>query len=537
MGLYIVCLTAMNWLLYAGLLIPHGDTAMYEEHVWNLLHGKGFRSYLDNGRLFLGEHIQVIHLAVVPLYLVWPSHLLLELCQSVCLALGAIPAFRIARRHSGSTCVGALLAVTYLLYCPMQALDVAVTLKTFRPNSFEIPFFLFALDALERERYRAVLAWFGLALLCQEDAAMVIAPLGVWIALRQARFCETADRGTGRRLMWFGLGLAASATIYVLLVVKVVLPWFRGGADVHFAQYFSDLGQTSGEIVATVLTQPGRLVEKLVNVESAAFALALLAPLGFLPLFSPGRLAVAGPLFGILCLSTITNSALHHFHAPIVPILIWSAAAGIPGAVSVWQRFLQWRRRTSRSTPVQESERRHIPPEKFVPIAKSLPGAAEPVPVTLRRAGAATGAAGPAVLAMALWGFLNALLAGLPVSMSPLGIGFWDPYSFRYWKNLYVPGERSRRFPAAFALVPANSRVASTDYVHPRFTHHERSYDYSHYRSVVPDDADFIVIDTRHPYSEVQRPDQVPDYRLHPEKWELLDDGTEGWFLVFRRRR
>ena len=100
MALYFVCFGAMNWLLYESLLLPHGDSAMYEEHIWNLLHGKGFRSYLDGGRLFLGEHVQVIHLLCIPLYLLWPSHVLLELCQSACLALGAIPVYRIARRHT-----------------------------------------------------------------------------------------------------------------------------------------------------------------------------------------------------------------------------------------------------------------------------------------------------------------------------------------------------------------------------------------------------------------------------------------------------
>jgi hypothetical protein len=176
MASYFLCFAAMNWMLYESLLVPHGDSAMYEEHVWNLLHGKGFRSYLDNGRLFLGEHVQVIHLFVIPLYVLWPSHLLLELCQSACLAAGAIPVFRMALRHSGSKTAATLLAVGYLLYFPMQYLDVAITFKTFRPNSFEIPFLLFALDALERCRYRTMLAWLALALLCQEDAATVIAP-------------------------------------------------------------------------------------------------------------------------------------------------------------------------------------------------------------------------------------------------------------------------------------------------------------------------------------------------------------------------
>jgi hypothetical protein len=113
--IYVVTFVAMNWGLYESLHLPHGDSAMYEEHLWNLLHGKGFRSYLDNN-LFLGEHIQVIHILLVPLYLLWPSQLLLELCQSVALAAGAIPVFRIAFRHSGSRRAATSLAIAYLLY-------------------------------------------------------------------------------------------------------------------------------------------------------------------------------------------------------------------------------------------------------------------------------------------------------------------------------------------------------------------------------------------------------------------------------------
>ncbi len=131
---------------------------------------------------------------------------------------------------------------------------------------------------------------------------------------------------------------------------------------------------------------------------------------------------------------------------------------------------------------------------------------------------------------------------GLPVSFSPLGSGFWDPYSSKYWKSLYVPGERARRFPAVLALIPRDSRVASTDYIHPRFTHHARSYDYSLYPRTVPDDPDYdepdyIVIDTRHPYSQIKRPEEVKEFRFHPERWELLDDKTGGYFLVFKRRQ
>jgi uncharacterized membrane protein len=535
---YFIVFTAMNWLLWESLLLPHGDSAMYEEHVWNLLHGKGFRSYLDGGRLFLGEHIQVIHLGVIPLYLLWPSHLLLELCQSAWLAAGAIPTYWIARRHSGSAMAASCLAIAYLLYFPMQCLDIAVTFKTFRPNSFEIPFILFGLDALERGRIKTLLVWLFLALLCQEDAATVIAPLGVWIAFRQSRVTAVADPSSRRRYLWLGAALAVFGSAYVAFVVKVALPWFRGGGDVHFARYFDEFGGESNTIVSSLLQHPGAFLAKLLDSPSWVFALGMLAPLGFLPLLSPGRLAVAAPLFGVLCLSSMTNTPVHHFHAPLVPVLIWATAAGLPQVRAVQRRIFRW----WNHDPDRDAAgaRKRLGPEIFISNGKSLPVAAS-VPA---RHEDSPGVVAPrssnairVAVTAAAWCACCSMFSGAFLSLSPLGIGFWDPFSSRYWKDHYVPGERAKRFPAAFALVPRDRRVASTDYVHPRFTHHDRSYDYSNYRPDVPDDAEFIVIDTRHPYSDIKTPDQVKEYRDHPEIWELLPDGTEGYFIVLKRRQ
>ncbi len=102
-AIYALVYTAMNWGLWFNMRIPHGDSAMYEEHLWNVWHGKGFRSYLDQG-LFLGEHIQVIHLLLLPLHMLWPSHLLLELCQSLVIGATVFPVYSIARRHTDDRC-------------------------------------------------------------------------------------------------------------------------------------------------------------------------------------------------------------------------------------------------------------------------------------------------------------------------------------------------------------------------------------------------------------------------------------------------
>ncbi|MBX3441790.1 MAG: DUF2079 domain-containing protein [Planctomyces sp.] len=329
MAAYVAVFVAMNFGLWFNLRIPHGDSAMYEEHLWNLEYGKGFRSYLDQG-LFLGEHLQVIHVLLIPLHLLVPSHLTLEFAQSVILALGAWPVFRMARRHSGSEWAGALLGLAYLAYQPLQALDIAIDLKTFRPNSLGIPTLLAALDALEERRWRRAAIWLALTLSAQEDFAIPIALVGAWLALSQ-RPLWPRDRDARSQTAW-GIALFVFGVAYLWLAVNVFIPWFRDGATVHFASYFSRFGSTPREIAVTLLTRPGLVLATLITPGSIAYACRLLLPVGFLPVRSPGRLLVALPLFLLLCMNDLameTPAPVHHFHAYLVPILFWAAAAGL----------------------------------------------------------------------------------------------------------------------------------------------------------------------------------------------------------------
>jgi uncharacterized membrane protein len=344
MLLYVVVFTAMNWGLWFNLRLPHGDSAMYEEHLWNLEHGKGFRSYLDQG-LFLGEHLQVVHVLLVPLHILFPSQLTLELAQSIILALGAWPVFNIARRHSGSDWAAALLGLAYLAYFPLQYLDIAIDLKTFRPNSFGIPALLAAIDLLERRRYGWAAFWLAITLSAQEDWAIPITLLGAYFAAHAilTRPSESlAITGTTkverrRELIW-GIGLFVFGVSYLWFALNVAIPWFRGGATVHTASYFSKFGNSPGEIVKNMLTNPGLLFSTIATPAALVYALRLLLPVGFLPLFSPGRLVVAAPLFLLLLMNDLAMQVpapVHHFHAPIIPLLFWAAAAGLGSTLTV----------------------------------------------------------------------------------------------------------------------------------------------------------------------------------------------------------
>jgi uncharacterized membrane protein len=499
---YVIVFVAMNWQLYRGLQLPHGDSAMYEEHLWNFLHGKGFRSYLDQG-LFLGEHIQVIHLLLLPLYWVWQSQMLLEVCDSLILAAGCIPVFWMARRHAGRAVVGTWLAAAYLLYFPLQYLDIGIELKTFRPNALAVPVLLFALDQLERRRYKTFCALLLLTLSAQEDFAIVLAPLGVWIAARQ---WQPLDRTAWSKIVWrvviFGTCVAALSVAY-LVGTRYAILWFRNWDEIHYARYFAKFGNTLPDIGKNMLTRPGLLWDSLATPATVGYLLQILLPVACLPLFSPGRFAVGGPFLLTLLLNELDGAPepRHHFHAPLVPIVFWSAAAGLPVAGRLVGKIVE-----------QVGRLNHAP--------------------------AAT---------VAWWGRFagsSALVTGILFGMSPLSVLFWDPYDMHYWRKLYVPDKRAELFARVLAEIPETARVASTDYIHPRFTHYARSYDYSdypravnHYKPGVPDDTDYIVIDTRGRWSKIERPDQVREYREHPEQWELLPDNTDGYFIVLKRKR
>jgi uncharacterized membrane protein len=498
----------MNERLYAGLLVPHGDSAMYEEHLWNVWHGKGFRSYLDQG-LFLGEHIQVIHLLLLPLHMLFPSYLTMEACASFSLAICAIPVFSIARRHSGSSRAAMWLALAWLLFFPMHYLDIAIDLKTLRPSCYGMPFLFWGIDFAEQRKLWRSSLFFLIALSTQEDFALVVGSIGLVLFLCQRQTAsktssDTTDSSARRLLTPFSkwsLGVLLFSVFYVLLAVLVIIPAFRDGAHVHYSRYFGDLGSSPGDLVRTALRDPGKVLAVFFSFRTITYLVLLTIPLGALTWRRPVYLLAGVPTFLMLSLIQLGNDSgaaegsnsidmavqippipYHHFHAPLLPVLLWAAAAGL----SQCQRSVQWAR----------------------------------------------------------FAFLCAFLTTVTGSMMPMGTNFWSAESSYGWRNLYVPGPRAAEFEKVIAQIPLNARVASTDYVHTRLTHFERSYDYSDYlRAVnnyqpgVPADTDYIVLDTSHPYSKVRSLAEVRELQVEPENWEVLPDETGGLFIILKRRQ
>ena len=191
--------------------------------------------------------------------------------------------FLIVRRPPRSTLfpyTSLFRSVCYLLYPPLQFLDIAIDLKTFRPMSFGIPAMLFAFDQFERGRLKTTLALFVLALTAKEDFALILGPFGVWVAaqavlpekMRAIKLPWLVKRKLGIRLgISLGIGLAVFSVAYLLLTTRVLIPWFRAGEEVHYARYFAKFGDSMGDILKNMLTNPGLLFRELITIPSTNF--------------------------------------------------------------------------------------------------------------------------------------------------------------------------------------------------------------------------------------------------------------------------
>jgi uncharacterized membrane protein len=566
---FIAVSTFMNFGLYFSLNTPHGDTAMYEEHLWNFLHGKGFRSYLDQG-LFLGEHIQFIHLFLIPVYILYPSHLTMELCETIALASGAIPIYWMTRRNTDSHAAAMSLSICYLLYSPMHFLDIEIDLKSFRPEAFGIPLLLFTLDQYDRNRIKSFLALLAFTTITvKEDYAIIVSSLGTWMlmdvlvtryifrsgtlagspgapadspssanpTLPPSTNASTSNTLSSQRLapiaqrLLLPLSLIAAGAIYLKIALATIV-WFRSGVEVHYAGYFTRFGKSTSDIIWTMLTNPLFVLNEFATWSTFLYAAMLLVPLAFLPLFTLRSIA-ALPIFILLCLNEIAHDPRHHFHAPIIPLLFWAAAtAGLPNAAKLLTGLRAWGLGLSQN-PNREGE---APSEPLRLLQPSTDNSTPPSPLSPK----------PQALSppLATFAAFSAWGCAFTLSIFPLSLVFWDPYSNWNYNVLYIPGERAKQFEKVLSHIPTDANVASTDYPHTRFTHFHRSYDYSNYKrkvagntTGVPDDTNYIVIDTKHPYSTIKTPSEVPQLRDHPDQWELLPDQTDGYFIVLKRKQ
>ena len=241
---YATAFAALSVLRHRAFETGRFDLGNMVQAVWSTAHGNLLQTTNLHGAQVsrLAAHVDPILVVFAPLWWLWPSPSLLLTAQAIVVALGALPLFWLARKHTGDERAALGFSLAYLLFPATEWM----TLNEFHPVALACPLLLFAIWYLDEDRLLPFTSFALLAALTREEIPFVIAGLGVWYALARRRWLAGSAIA--------GAGIAGAA-----IAVDVIIPHFRHGSASFYGRYGAVGGSASG-IVRKLFTDPGRLI-------------------------------------------------------------------------------------------------------------------------------------------------------------------------------------------------------------------------------------------------------------------------------------
>jgi len=320
------------------------DLGVYDNLVWQAAHGRLFY-YPQYEMSFFGDHFAPLLFLFVPFYWIFAHPCTLVILQSVALALGAIPLSQATRailsRASGST--GPLgselfreaagIALVLLYFANVSLLHISMF--DFHPIAFAIPLSLAVYQAALAGRWPRFWLMSALLLACMEESAISVATFGLFLVL----FGE--DRNQRRR----GAALAVAATVYFVLVMKLVIPAFQrptAQAGWVYLTHYAHLGGSMDEVLRTLILHPLHALVLCYAPYKLETLFQLFLPLGLLPLLGWRTLLVALPslLYSYISGRDAQFRIQYQYFSAALPWLFVSASWGL----------LAWSRASARLT-------------------------------------------------------------------------------------------------------------------------------------------------------------------------------------------
>ena len=323
-ALYAVTFAILSVMQHASFQTNAFDLGNMDQAVWNTLHGRFLEfTNWEGGNTRLAVHVEPILFLVAPFYALYSGPETLLVLQSVVLALGALPAFWLARRVLDNVFAAAVCGFTYLL---APALEIA-NLADFHAVSFSSTLLLFAFYyAYQRNNVGFFIAAV-LAMATKEHVPFTIFLMGLYIVFVQ------------RRLI---VGYAASgiALAWAAIAFGIVLPHFNPEGVSPYLSRYDQLGRDPLDMLTNVLSDPGAAIGLVLEPAKLDYVQSVFSPTLYLALLSPATVVMALPDLAINLLSNFPEmfAGRAHYGAVLVPVVTISTILGLANARRLLER-------------------------------------------------------------------------------------------------------------------------------------------------------------------------------------------------------
>lgn len=314
--IYIAYFSAASIIKYNNYFAGRFDLGNMAQTVWNTAHGRLFMLTDPNGVeevSRLSFHADFILALLSPFYFLWEDPRTLLFIQTLVLSLGGVFVYLIARELLKSKNLSLVFAFCYFLNPAVNY----VNLFDFHPVSLATTFLLAAFYFILKKKYYITIVFLILAGLTKEEVWLINALFGLYLILIAKQ-----------RILGIITFITSAIIFYLLLFV--LIPKAHGSA--HFAlAYYSDYGESPGEVIKNIIFSPIKTFQTLVSLDRLTYVKQIFMPLGYLSFLALPFLIFAAPDLGIDLLSS--NASLHQIYyqysSTITPFIFIAAIYGV----------------------------------------------------------------------------------------------------------------------------------------------------------------------------------------------------------------
>lgn len=291
---FAVVITQFSLQHIENLQVGNYDLGVYVNTLWNTANGDLLRSTIVRGGYHIYAHFDPILILFSPVMWFDPKPDNAIIAQSVWLAFGVVPLYKIAMFHLKNNGMATILCFAYLLYPGVHG----PAMFDFHSITLAGPLILWAMYFADAKKNAAYWVTIGILLLTREDLGLIMFFVGFYL------FYGGSSLKTGVITMLVCLG-------YYLCIKNTVMATSKNFSYDHYFEALRIPHRSLGEsLLVTFITNPMFIVRQALTEAKVEYMLQLLLPLLGLPLFAGKKCLVF--FYGLIVTALVSRWAVYN---------------------------------------------------------------------------------------------------------------------------------------------------------------------------------------------------------------------------------